>query len=97
MRVSGKKFVYIIIDFFHFFPDALHSTVYLTGQYIGKSSDHIYYCLIDSNLLDQHFQDEEPFDSELDSDEEDAYDLRDVSSDVEMHPDDLDNVESDGE
>ena len=36
-------------------------------------------------------------DSELDSDEEDAYDLREVSSDVEMHPDDLGDLESDGE
>lgn len=32
-------------------------------------------------------------DSDMDS-EEDAYDLREVSSDVEMHPDDLD-LESD--
>jgi FK506-binding nuclear protein len=28
-------------------------------------------------------------------DEEDAYDLRDVSSDVEMDPEDLDGLESD--
>ena len=28
-------------------------------------------------------------DGEMDSDLEDAYDLREVSSDVEMHPDDL--------
>ena len=34
--------------------------------------------------------------SDMDSDDEDdAYDLRDVSSDVEMHPDDLDAVDSD--
>lgn len=32
---------------------------------------------------------------EFDSDEEDAYDLRDVSSDVEMNPDELDDVDSD--
>jgi len=35
-------------------------------------------------------------DSEVDSDDEDAYDLREVSSDVEMHPDDFDDLETDG-
>ena len=33
-------------------------------------------------------------DSEIDSDE-DAYDLREVSSDVEVHQDDLEGLESD--
>jgi len=33
--------------------------------------------------------------SEFESDEEGAYDLRDVSSDVEMNPDELDDVDSD--
>jgi len=36
-------------------------------------------------------------DSEHDTDEEDAYHLDEVSSDVEMHPDDLDGLKSDGE
>jgi len=31
----------------------------------------------------------------FESDEEDAYDLRDVSSDVEMNPDEIDDVDSD--
>lgn len=39
--------------------------------------------------------DQSPFGSELGSemDSEEAYDLREVSSDVEMHPDDLDDVD----
>ncbi|KAG6813562.1 hypothetical protein H0H92_009954 [Tricholoma furcatifolium] len=57
------------------------NTVYLTGNYIDQNADH------------------PPFggddDSDFDSEDEDAYDLREVSSDVEMHPDDLDGVESD--
>jgi FK506-binding nuclear protein len=36
-----------------------------------------------------------PFGSEMGSDDEDDFDLRDVSSDVEMHPDDLAGVDSD--
>jgi len=53
--------------------------VHLTGNYIRQMDDA------------------EPSDSEgsFDSDDEDAYDLREVSSDVEMHPDDLDGFESD--
>ena len=40
--------------------------------------------------------DDEPSGSEGEYDsDEDAYDLREVSSDVEMHPDDLDELESD--
>ena len=41
--------------------------------------------------------DQSPFGSELGSemDSEEGYDLREVSSDVEMHPDDLADVESD--
>ena len=50
------------------------STVYLTGNYVERVSDF----------------DQEPSDDEFDSDSEAGYDLRDVSSDVEMHPDDLD-------
>jgi len=38
-----------------------------------------------------------PFDddSDEDVDDEDAYDLREVSSDVEMNPEDIDGLESD--
>jgi len=58
------------------------NTVYLTGNYIEQLPEN----------------DLSPFGSEvgseLDSDE-DGYDLREVSSDVEMHPDDLADVESD--
>ncbi|KAG6903009.1 hypothetical protein C0995_007442 [Termitomyces sp. Mi166 len=56
------------------------NTVYLTGNYIEQAVNN------------------PPFDDDDDSDlgsEEDAYDLREVSSDVEMHPDDLDGLESD--
>ncbi|KAF8897051.1 hypothetical protein CPB84DRAFT_1781426 [Gymnopilus junonius] len=65
-------------------PFALSATgknkVYLTGNYIKQMDDA------------------EPSDSEgySTSDDEDAYDLREVSSDVEMHPDDLDGIESNG-
>jgi hypothetical protein len=38
--------------------------------------------------------DQSPFGSELGS-EMDSFDLREVSSDVEMHPDDLAGIESD--
>ncbi|KAF8806445.1 hypothetical protein BYT27DRAFT_7167745 [Phlegmacium glaucopus] len=57
------------------------NTVHLTGNYIEQSPEN----------------DQSPFGSEFGSeaDSEDAYDLREVSSDVEMHPDDLDVVESD--
>jgi len=53
------------------------NTVYLTGNYIEQAVNNPPYD--DKDLSD--------------TDEEDAYDLREVSSDVEMHPDDL---ESDG-
>jgi len=57
------------------------NTVYLTGNYIEQSPE----------------SDQSPFGSEIGSemDSEEAYDLRDVSSDVEMHPDDLAEVDSD--
>lgn len=51
---------------------------------------------LSGNYIDQINSDQPPLDgSDFDSDEDDAYDLRDVSSDVEMHPDDLDGVDSD--
>ncbi|ESK97034.1 fkbp-type peptidyl-prolyl [Moniliophthora roreri MCA 2997] len=56
------------------------NTVYLTGYYIDQSSDQPPY---DLDGMDS------------DDDNEDAYDLREVSSDVEMHPDELDGMESD--
>ena len=55
-----------------------------------------------SIVFDVHFpeqspeNDQSPFGSELGSmDSEEAFDLREVSSDVEMHPDDLADVDSD--
>ncbi|KAK7053399.1 peptidylprolyl isomerase fpr3 [Paramarasmius palmivorus] len=63
------------------FEVAGKNTVYLTGYYIDQSSDQPPYDMGD--------------DSEDDFDVEDAYDLREVSSDVEMHPDDLDGIDSD--
>jgi len=50
------------------------NAVYLTGNYL------------DQGVNNPPFMDSE---DEMSSDDEDAYDLRDVSSDVEMHPDDL--------
>ncbi|KIK09163.1 hypothetical protein K443DRAFT_671656 [Laccaria amethystina LaAM-08-1] len=55
------------------------NTVYLTGNYI------------DQPLNQPPFDD----DSDEDLDDEDAYDLREVSSDVEMNPEDIDGLESD--
>jgi len=57
------------------------NTVYLTGNYIEQSPEN----------------DLSPFGSEMGSvdSDEDGYDLREVSSDVEMHPDDLADVDSD--
>lgn len=68
------------------------STIYLTGNYIGSSMfeshylNHTHY-----SYLDQIPPDQPPYgddDSELD-DEEDDYDLREVSSDFEMDPEDI--------
>ncbi|KAF9012431.1 hypothetical protein BDQ17DRAFT_1419824 [Cyathus striatus] len=58
---------------------------------VGKNSVYL-----TGNYIDQTSADHPPFDDEDDSDmdSEDAYDLRDVSSDVEMHADDFD-LESD--
>jgi len=56
------------------------NAVYLTGNYIVQSPEN----------------DQSPFGSELGSmGSEEAFDLREVSSDVEMHPDDLVDVDSD--
>lgn len=46
-------------------------------------------------VLDQPLN-QPPFDDDSDEDfDEDAYDLREVSSDVEMNPEDIDGLESD--
>ncbi|KXN85346.1 hypothetical protein AN958_11446, partial [Leucoagaricus sp. SymC.cos] len=53
---------------------------------------------LSGNYIDQGYFDQSPAndEDELDFDEgEDAYDLRDVSSDVEIDPDELDGMESD--
>lgn len=51
------------------------------------------HCIL-TRILEHDNQD--PYgNEELDSDDEEAYDLEDVSSDVEMNPDELDDLESD--
>ncbi|KAH9485049.1 FK506-binding protein 4 [Psilocybe cubensis] len=60
-----------------------------TFQATGKNTVYL-----TGNYIRQLGDDEEPSDDEDFSDEE-GYDLRDVSSDVEMHPDDLEDLESD--
>ena len=52
-------------------------------------------CLINSSIVDQQGYDQPPFDDE-DDESEDDYDLRDVSSDVEIDPNELD-IPSDDE
>ena len=52
-------------------------------------------CLIISSIVDQQGYDQPPFDDE-DDESEDDYDLRDVSSDVEIDPNELD-IPSDDE
>ncbi|KAG6819875.1 hypothetical protein H0H93_007809 [Arthromyces matolae] len=64
----------------YFFEIVGKNPVYLTGNYIEQVVNNPPF---------------EEGDSDFDSDEEDAYDLREVSSDVEIHPDDLEDVDSD--
>lgn len=46
--------------------------------------------------IDQHPYDDPPSDDEgFDSDDSEGHDLLDVSSDVEMYPDELDGLDSD--
>ena len=76
------------------------STVYLTGNYIGIFITIKSCCpsVLTRIFLEQSPENDlSPFGSELGSemDSEDGYDLREVSSDVEMHPDDLADVDSD--
>ncbi|KAF9049847.1 hypothetical protein BJ165DRAFT_1454247 [Panaeolus papilionaceus] len=58
-------------------------------QSTGKNTIYI-----SGQFIDQELPDQDPYDDDSDMDSEDAYDLQDVSSDVEMHPDDLDDLES---
>ncbi|KAL0578761.1 peptidylprolyl isomerase fpr3 [Marasmius crinis-equi] len=58
-----------------------NNTIHLIGNYIHQNDNEPPYG--DMGM------------SDMDSDDEGAYDLRDVSSDVEMHPDDLDGMDSD--
>jgi len=61
-------------------------------QNIGKNTVYLTGHYLDSGAIDS--------DSEAETDDEDAYLLGEISSDVEMHPDDLDGLdglESDGE
>ena len=78
--------------------------VYFTALFISLAITSVYLlfwfsCLVFNAYYSEQSpeNDQSPFGSELGSemDSEDAYDLREVSSDVEMHPDDLDGVESD--
>ncbi|KAJ8077333.1 peptidylprolyl isomerase fpr3 [Marasmius tenuissimus] len=58
------------------------NTIYLTGNYIHQNDNEPPYGDMGMSDMDS-------------DDEDDAYDLRDVSSDVEMHPDELDGMDSD--
>lgn len=78
--------------------------VYFAALFISLAITSVYllfwlpFLVFDAYYSEQSPEnDQSPFGSELGSemDSEDAYDLREVSSDVEMHPDDLDGVESD--
>lgn len=42
-------------------------------------------------ITEQNINNPPPFDEDSDTESEDAYDLREVSSDVEMNPDELDS------
>lgn len=67
------------------------STVYLTGNYIGTCCDALH---PPANLTpDQRMMDQAPYpDSDMDSEEE-AFNLEDVSSDVEFDAAGLDDAE----
>lgn len=54
-------------------------------QVVGKNPVHLL-----GNYIDQRPPDSAPYSDEEDSDDEDAHDLREVSSDVEVYPDELD-------
>lgn len=73
-----------------------NSTVHLTGNYIGVYSPATSPCMVielSLTALDQRPPDQDPY---SDGESEDDFDLRDVSSDVEINPDELD-IPSDDE
>jgi hypothetical protein len=72
----------------------------LTGNYIGENFDisALRRCNLASLDTDQVPPDNVPYNSDSDDDlDEEAYDLREVSSDVEVNPDELDSDSDDAE
>jgi FK506-binding nuclear protein len=67
----------------------LESDEEYTFELIGKNTVYLY-----GNYIDQNAN-QPPYDSDMD--DEEAYNLDDVSSDVEVHPDELQGLESDDE
>lgn len=92
-EVVGKK--YVAFPLSRFFYRLYHFQHYSLD---GKLHRYVCTCAHDERrltacLLDQRGPDADPF---SDEDSEDGYDLRDVSSDVEVYPDELD-IPSDDE
>ncbi|KAG1847906.1 hypothetical protein F4604DRAFT_138172 [Suillus subluteus] len=71
----------------------LESDEEYTFELIGKNTVYLY-----GNYIDQNAN-QPPYDSDMESDmgDEEAYNLDDVSSDVEVHPDELEGLEDDVE
>ncbi|KAG0700721.1 hypothetical protein DFH29DRAFT_930437 [Suillus ampliporus] len=71
----------------------LESDEEYTFELIGKNTVYLY-----GNYIDQNAN-QPPYDSDMDSDmsDEEGYNLGDVSSDVEVHPDELQGLEDDDE
>lgn len=71
----------------------LESEEEYTFELIGKNTVYLY-----GNYIDQNAN-QPPYDSDMDSDmsDEEGYNLDDVSSDVEVHPDELQVLEDDAE
>ncbi|KAG2132436.1 uncharacterized protein EDB93DRAFT_905504 [Suillus bovinus] len=69
----------------------LESDEEYTFELTGKNAVYLY-----GNYIDQNAN-QPPYDSDMDSDmsDEEAYNLDDVSSDVEVHPDELEGLEGD--
>ncbi|KAG7098685.1 hypothetical protein E1B28_000599 [Marasmius oreades] len=67
----------------------LEETEYIF-EVVGKNTVYMI-----GNYIDQNANQPPYGESDIGSDDEGAYDLQEVSSDVEMHPDDLDGMESD--
>lgn len=87
-----------LANIIHAYPSS--STVYLYGNYIGKPQVASYLSDLNNKCrnIDQNTN-QPPYDSDMDSDmsDEGAYNLDDVSSDVEVHPDELQGLEDDSE